>query len=189
MPLALLSASFESLPLIPSSKLSLCGADFPGGWVCVHYRTLWVSPTNSPVSLGVTPAAISTPTGVVSQRFEALFPCTETMGCAVCLAPQLLLLVYLHTNVGLPSPQSTNLPGPLGPPAAALLRVLSAWLPISASPPFLLVWMNVSFKLVGHWTSIQFDFLSVLVVFVFKFVVVVLLVVRGGIACLPTPPS
>ena len=38
-------------------------------------------------------------------------------------------------------------------------------------------------------TSIQFDFLSVLVVFVLKFVVVLLLVGQGGTVCLPTPPS
>ena len=35
----------------------------------------------------------------------------------------------------------------------------------------------------------QFDFLSVLVVFVFKFVVVLLLVVQGGTVCLPMTPS
>ena len=40
----------------------------------------------------------------------------------VCLAPQLFLLVYLHVNVG-PSP-----------PAAVLLRVLSAQLLVSAPP-------------------------------------------------------
>ena len=43
--------------------------------------------------------------------------------------------------------------------------------------------------LFGWRTSIQFNFLSVLVVFVFKFVVVRLLVVRGGTVCLPMPPS
>ena len=30
---------------------------FLGGWVCVHSRTMWVSPTNPPVRLGVSPAA------------------------------------------------------------------------------------------------------------------------------------
>ena len=42
--------------------------------------------------------------------------------------------------------------------------------------------------LLGCRTSIQFDFLAVLVVFVFKFVVV-LWVVQGGTVCLPAPPS
>ena len=35
----------------------------------------------------------------------------------------------------------------------------------------------------------RFDFLSVLVVFCFSIVVILLLVVRGGAVCLPTPPS
>ena len=43
--------------------------------------------------------------------------------------------------------------------------------------------------LLGCRTYIQFDFLSVLGFFVFNFVVNLLLVVRGGTVCLPTPPS
>ena len=39
-----------------------------------------VSPTTSPVRLGVSPAAASTPTGVFNQRFEALFPHTGALG-------------------------------------------------------------------------------------------------------------
>ena len=69
------------------------------GWACVRSRTLWVSPTDSPVSLGVPPADASTPTGVVSQRFEALFPCWSP-GLWVCLAPQLFPTVYPHVDVG-----------------------------------------------------------------------------------------
>ena len=83
---------------------------FPSGWVCVRSRTLWVSPTNSPVRLGVSSAAASTPTGVFSQRFEALFPGTEILGCAVYLVPQWFFWVYLHGNVGPPSLKSTTLP-------------------------------------------------------------------------------
>ena len=84
-------------------------------WVgCVHSRPLWVSPTKSPVSLGVSPAAASTPTGVFNQLFEALFPHTGALGCAVChLVHQLL-----------PCHESS----------------LSSCL----SPPLLQVWMNVS---------------------------------------------
>ena len=40
---------------------------FLGGWFCVCSRTLWVSPINSTVRLGVSPAT-STPTGFFSQR-------------------------------------------------------------------------------------------------------------------------
>ena len=48
--------------------------------------------------------------------------------------------------------------------------------PHCPSPPLLPVWMNVSFLSTWCWTSLPFDFLSVLVV-------------RGGAVCLPTPPS
>ena len=49
----------------------------------------------------------------------------------VCLTPQLFLLVYLHANVGPPSPQAT---ASLSPPAAALLGVLSTRQPVSTHP-------------------------------------------------------
>ena len=57
---------------------------FPSRWACVCYRTLWVSLMSSPVRLGVSPAAASTPTGVFNQQFEALFPHAGTLGCVVC---------------------------------------------------------------------------------------------------------
>ena len=47
---------------------------FPSGWACAHSRSLWVSPTTSPVRLGVSPAAAPTRRGAFNQRFEALFP-------------------------------------------------------------------------------------------------------------------
>ena len=78
---------------------------------------------NSPVRLGVSPAASSTPTGIFNQRFEVLFPQTGTLGFAVYLTLLLFLSVYLHTIMGLPSLQATTLPGL---PATALLRVLTA---------------------------------------------------------------
>ena len=99
MPLAPLSAGFQSLPPLPTIKLDPSGANsWVGGFVCS--RTLLVSPTNSPVRLGVSPATTPTPTSVFNHRSEALFPCAGTLGCEVCLAPQLFLLVYLHLNVG-----------------------------------------------------------------------------------------
>ena len=60
---------------------------FPSGWVCVCSRPLWVSPRNSPVRLGVSPAGASSPTGVFNQRFEALSPCAGALGYSVCFAP------------------------------------------------------------------------------------------------------
>ena len=49
-------------------------------------------------------------------------------------------------------------------------------LPSCPSPPLLLVWMNIYPLFPRCRTSLQFNFLSVLVV-------------RGGAVCLPTPPS
>ena len=57
---------------------------FPSGWACAHSRPLWVSPTTSPVRLGVSPPAAPTPTGAFNQRFEALFPGAGALGCTVC---------------------------------------------------------------------------------------------------------
>ena len=107
----------------------------PGGWACAHSRPLWVSPTTSPVRLGVSPAAAPPPTGVFSQRFEVLFLHTGALGCVVCLVPQLFLPVYLHVNVGPPALPAAALPTPvLQPPPHQ-----------ESSPPLLPVWMNVSF--------------------------------------------
>ena len=118
------------------------------GWACAHSRPLWVSPTNSPVRLGFSPAAASTPTGVFNQRFEALFPHAGALGCAISFAPPLFLPVYLCTNVG-----------PQGLLAAAwhvcstirhLAGSASHLLAVSPvhtgcpCPPLLPVWMNVS---------------------------------------------
>ena len=63
---------------------------FPSGWACACARPLWVSPMTSPVRLGVSPAAAPTPTGVFTQRFEALFPRAGALGCTVCFAPHRL---------------------------------------------------------------------------------------------------
>ena len=60
---------------------------FPSKWACAHFRPLWVSPTTSPVRLGVSPAAAPTPRGAFNQRFEALFPQAGALGCAaVCFS-------------------------------------------------------------------------------------------------------
>ena len=135
---------FSPFPHYPQAKWVLLVL-IPGGWACVHSGTLWVSPKNSPVRLGVSPAATSTPTGVFNQRFEALFPCTGALGCLLCFAPQLFLSVYLHANGGpllcqLP-PRLVHQPLPCRefPP-----------LPGCPSPPLLPVWMNVSLTL---WSS------------------------------------
>ena len=71
---------------------------------------------------------------------EALFPCTGTLGCTVCVTPQLFHPVDLQASVGMP-----------GLPVAALSALALQLLPChESSPPscpslpLLLVWMNVS---------------------------------------------
>ena len=72
---------------------------FLSKWACAHSRPLWVSPTTSPVRLGVSPAAAPTPRGAFNQRFEALFPRAGDLGCAaVCFAAR-VRQVYLWANV------------------------------------------------------------------------------------------
>ena len=116
-------------------------------------------------------AAASTPMGVFNQRFEALFPRAGALGFTVCFAPPSFLPVYLCANVGPRSLIAVALPAPFVPQSAASLgpptlpQVLSA--PAAHLRPS--YWSGQMFLLylLGCWTSIQFDFLSVLVVFLF----------------------
>ena len=119
---------------------------YPSGWACASSKPLWVSPMNSPVRLGVSPAAASTPTGVFNQRFEVLFPWVEALSCAVCFAPPLFLLVYLCMNVGPRGLLVVTLPAPFIPIhhlSGSSGVAASPLLPSCPSPPLLLVW-NVS---------------------------------------------
>ena len=99
---------------------------FPSGVACACSRPLWVSPTTSPVRLGVSPAAAPTPTGVFNQRFEALFPHTGALGCASALLPA-LCPVYLHEcgATGSASGQTTCPVGPTLQGPAKATQVLS----------------------------------------------------------------
>ena len=135
MALAPFSAEFQSLPQLPTIKLGPCTTD---SLVGAHSRPLWVSPTNSPVRLGVSPAATSTPTGVFNQKFEALFPRAGALGCMVChLVHQLLPrwpAAALSTLLHNPPPRWVRQPQPC----------LESSLLGCPSPPLLPVRMNVS---------------------------------------------
>ena len=80
-----------------------------------------------------------------ARGFEDLSPLAGTLGCSVCLTPQLFLPVYAHANVGPPSPLAT-----------ALLTWVLQLLPCQDGPlhpgcpslPLLPVWMNVFNSLV-----------------------------------------
>ena len=145
MALAPLSARFQSLPCYPQSNWA------PPVLIPeqVGSRPLWVSPVNYPVRVGVSPPA-TTPTGFyptgfyptglphrLSRGFEAFFSHTGALGCSVCLALQLFLLVYPQANVGLPAATS---------PAQSSSRLLTAcpFHPGCPSLPLLSIWMNVS---------------------------------------------
>ena len=152
-----LSTGFESLPLLPTIKLGPSGAGSQvGGPV-----PLWVSPTTSPVRLGVPPAAAPTPKGVFTHRFEALFSRAGALGCMVCFAPcrssrficaqvwgrgvlpaalpapfsttlSPALSVYLCANVGPQGLLVLGLPAPFVPHSASLGPATPV--PISAPP-------------------------------------------------------
>ena len=54
---------------------------------------------NSPVRLGVSPIAASTPKGFSISGLRLYFPMLEPGGCMVCFASPLFLPVYLRANV------------------------------------------------------------------------------------------
>ena len=109
---------------------------------------------NSPVRLGVSPVAASSPIGVFSQRFEALFPHTRTLSHS----PGARHTVETHwRSVWLPRCSSwfictqmwdNSLHQLLPCPVRNLLPYSS---PCYPSPPLLQVWMNVSS--LTHWLS------------------------------------
>ena len=107
------------------------------GWACACPRPLWVSPVNSPVRLGVSPTAASTPRGVFNQRFEALFLHAGTLGCAVC---HLIFQLLPHRPAAALPTLLHNLP-PCW--VHQPLPCCDSSLPNCPSPPLLPVWMNV----------------------------------------------
>ena len=181
---AQLSASFQSLPLLPTCKLCLSGADSPvGGLVylpgscgSLQWALLW----------GWEFLPLPQPPQVFTARgFEALFfPCWNPGLCGLSCSPVVPPSLSAHGCGTAPTP-SHHLAHPSSP-AAALLQVFSTQLPISASPTSLdrcffsnslVVRLPCSLITWNFWLS-----------FVFKFVVF-LLVVGGGKVYLPMPPS
>ena len=103
---------------------------FPSGWACAHSRPLWVSPTTSPVRLGVSPAAAPTPGALSIRGLRLYFPELEPWVAWSASLPA-IHPVYLCTNVGLQGLLVLGLPAPFVPHSASLgpttaMRVLSA---------------------------------------------------------------
>ena len=158
--------AFSHFPSYPQANWALLVLIPRWVGLCTTW-TLWFSPMNSPMRLGVSPAT-STPTGFFSQRFWGF------------ISP--------HWNSGLHDLSRSTVPPSLSehkcgtacpsPPAATFLRVLC---PGCTSLPLLLVWMNVSSLTLWLSDIHTFQFsVSSGFIFVFKFVSVLLLVVWGG---------
>ena len=138
MVLAPLSAGLQSLTSIPTIKLGpSSAASRVGGWSCAHSRLLWVSPMNSSVRLGVSPAAASTPMGVFNQRLEALFPHAGALGCSVCFTPSTVPSGLSVCECG----ASGSASGRTACPVRSTIHHFSGsscpsppWLPLSAPP-------------------------------------------------------
>ena len=118
------------------------------------------------------------PHGFFQSEVLWLFSCTGTLGCAVCLDPQLFLPVYLHTNVGPPTPPATT---SLGPPVTTLQSVLS-------TPP---TGLDECFSFNSLVVGLPYSliFWQFWLFFVLKFIVVLVFIVQGGTVYLPTPLS
>ena len=132
MPLAQLSASFQSLPLLPTSKLGPSGADFwVGGFVYV------LGPCGSlqgTLLCGWEFLSPLQPPQVFSVRgFDALLSSAGTLSFLFCLAAQLFFLVYLQASVGPPAPPATALPDLVLQPLPCC-KSSPPWLPVSAPP-------------------------------------------------------
>ena len=111
------------------------------------------------------------------RGFEALFPHTGILGCAVCLAPQLFLLFYPHANVGLTGLPAATFPAQVHQPP--LCHVSSSpWLPVSTPPTRLDECFFFNFFVVG--LPYSSTFCQFWLFYAFKFVVVPPLVVWGG---------
>ena len=100
---------------------------FLSGWACARSRPLWVSPTTSPVRLGVFTAAASTPTGVFTQRFEALFPKHWSPGLSGLLhPPPFARFIYARMWGLLPTALPAQFSATLSPALWAYLRECGA---------------------------------------------------------------
>ena len=182
MALALLSARYQSLPPLPSSKLGSSGADSRVGrvvYILGPYRSLqwtllWgleflLLPPQPPLVFSVRGLRLYFPAMEPWVAQSVSLPSCSSQFICMWMWDHPLHQLLPHWVLQPPPCQESSLPGCPSPPSYR-----SGWM-------FLLY-------LLGCRTSIQFDFLSVLVVFLFLNCCC-LLVVRGGTVCLPMSPS
>ena len=144
---------FSVTPSTTHNQIGPFWCCFLSGWVCVHSRTLWVSPTSSPVRLGVSPAATSTPHrcfqsvvwGFISPRWNSglcgLLPGPPAAPCQ----PAAALPTPLHN---LP-PHWLRQPPPCresSPPGCLSLPLLPVWMNVSSLSPWLSDFHTVQFS-------------------------------------------
>ena len=150
---------------------------FLGGCFCLFSRSLWVSPVNSPVSLGVSPVS-STPTGFISQRFWGFISLHWNPG--LCDLSSSLVVPPSLSACKCATTPSTSCPLTHRGPLAATL------LPISAPPTSLdecFFFNSLVVRL--PYSSIFWQFW----LFCVSKFLVLLLVVQGGKVYLTSPPS
>ena len=173
MPLSWLSPCFQSFsPLFTSSLgplVLICG------WIdlCTFQDHVGLSNQLS-CEAGSFSCCLNPYRFFTARGFEALFPHTGTLGCSVCLIPQLFFPVYPH-KCG---------PAPSSSPRIAVSPLPR--LPVSTPTTVLDECFFLFVLVVGLPYSLLFQQFQLF--FVFKFVVL-LMVVRGGTVCLSTPPS
>ena len=134
---------------------------FPSGRFCEPFRTLWVSPTNCPVRLGVS-LTTSTPT-CFYRDFEVLFPCAGKPWLHGLSRSPVVPPGLSAYKCGTTSSTSHH----LAYPVLQLPSCHESSLPYFPFPPLLPVWINVSS--LSPWLSDfhTVHFLLVLVVFCF----------------------
>ena len=153
---ALFSAGCQSVCPLPTSKLGPSGADSKvGGFMYV------LGPSNKLFCEVGSFSCQSNPHIFTVRGFEALFPYAGTLGYVVCLTPQLFLPVYQHSNVRPPALLATALP-------FILSAVVACFCPSYECFFFNSLVVGLPYSLI-FWQFWLF--------FVFKFVVVLLLVV------------
>ena len=111
---------------------------FPGEWAYAHSRLLWVSPTNSPMRLEVSPAATSTPMVFSIWGLRLYFPMLEPwiawfVSLPGCSSRFIYTRLWHCPLYNLP-PCSVLWPPPCHKSSPS----------DCPSPPLLQVWMNVS---------------------------------------------
>ena len=140
IPLSGLLASFQSLPLLPTSKSGPSGADSRvGGFV-------YLLPSYGPLQRTFLWGWKFLPPP--QPWFWGLFPYPGTLGCMIHLTPQLFRLVCQHSCC---LAQPVLQPRSSSPSAAELCPFLQVWMNVSPLTPWLSAIHRVRFFVSSGW--------------------------------------